>query len=83
MPLLFKPMLVKMLKIKELFKQNKSLGFDPMIQKQDTIQYVNMIKHKQSAKNRFKVKNADMLYADVISFFITRKCQKIQEMDEK
>lgn len=42
-------MLVKMLKIKKLFKQNKSLGFDPMIQKQDTIQYVNMIKHKQSA----------------------------------
>ena len=55
-------MLVKMLKIKKLFKQNKSLGFDPMIQKQDTIQYVNMIKHnQQSIKNRLKVKNADML----------------------
>ena len=68
LPLLFKPMLVKrllmsMLKIKKLFKQKKSLGFDPMIQKQDTIQYVNMIKHNQpSIKNRLKVKNADICY---------------------
>ena len=47
--MLVKRLLMSMLKIKKLFKQKKSLGFDPMIQKQDTIQYVNMIKHKQSA----------------------------------
>ena len=54
---------MSMIKIKKLFKQKKSLGFDPMIQKQDTIQYVNLIKHnQQSIKNRLKVENADICY---------------------
>ena len=61
--MLVKRLLMSMLKIRKLFKQKKSLGFDPMIQKQDTIQYVNMIKHnQQSIKNRLKVKNADICY---------------------
>ena len=40
---------------------------------------------RQPIQNRLKAKKCrqHLLYADVKSFFVTRKCQKIQKIDEK